>query len=153
MEIKNIKEIATLLGSKVTLYAVCPRVSGGRILRNKVLKVDNIYNYTYSLGVLTNERRDMIEIFRRSFSGTYPRDNSIKPEDEINTSARIFTSEEDAKEALKDSVKVLAYKAIESVDRILAKIARDKKKLKEKEDKYKALKNEYYEMSVKRFSK
>jgi hypothetical protein len=153
MEIKNIKEIATLLGNKVTLYAVCPRVSGGRILRNKVLKVDNINNYTYSLGVLTSEKRDMIEIFRRSFSGTYPRDNSIKPEDEINTSARIFTSEEDAKEALKDSVKVLSYKAIESVDRILAKIARDKKKLKEKEDKFKALKNEYYEMSVKRFSK
>lgn len=153
MEVKNIKEIATLLGNKVTLYAVCPYVSGGRMLRNKVLKVDDIYNYTYSLGVLTNGRRDMIEIFRRSFSGTYPRDNSIKPEDEINTLARIFTSEEDAKEALKDSVKVLSYKAIESVDRILAKIARDKKKLKEKEDKFKALKNEYYEMSVKRFSK
>lgn len=153
MEVKNIKEIDTLLGNKVTLYAVCPYVSGGRILRNKVLKVDGIFNYTYSLGVHTNGRRDMIEIFRRPFSGTYPRDNSIKPEDEINTHARIFTSEEDAKEALKYSAGVLSYKAIESVDKILAKIAREKKKLKEKEDKFKALKNEYYEMSVKRFSK
>jgi len=152
MEIKNISEIATLIKNKVVLFAVCPYVADGKITRNKVVKIDDMYNYTYSVGVFVKGRRDMFDIFKRSYSG-YPRDKAIRPEDEINTSARIFTSEEEAKEALKDAVKVLSYKAIESVNRVLAKIAKDKKKLKEKEDKFKALKNEYFEISASKFSK
>ena len=145
MELRKIEEI---INRKKTsdLYIVYPKVNSGKIIDDKVLKIRSINDYYW--GVIVEYSRGYSTIYRKE-----SRHEEINPDTEINTQARVFTDEEEAANALKDSVRVLSYDAIKSVDGILKRISEQKSKLKRKEDKYKALKKEYFEMSLSKFSK
>jgi hypothetical protein len=145
MELIKIEDI---INRKKTsdLYIVCPKVYSGKIIDNKVLKIRSVNDYYW--GVIVEYSRGYSTIYRKE-----SRHEEINPDTEINTQARVFTDEEEAANALKDSVRVLSYDAIKSVDKVLKRISEQKSKLKIKEDKYKALKKEYFEMSLSKFSK
>lgn len=145
MELRKIEDIKNRFKDS-TLYSVYPKVYSGKIINNKVLKIRNVEDYY--LGVIVAYSNGYSIIYRKE-----SRHEEINPDTEINTQARIFTDKEEAANALKDAVRVLSYDAIKSVDGILKRISEQKSKLKRIEDKYKALKKEYFEMSLSKFSK
>lgn len=145
MELRKIEDIKNRFKDS-TLYLVYPKVYSGKIIDNKVLKIRSVNDYYW--GVIAEYARGWFTIYRKNISH-----EEINPGTEINTQVRIFTDEEEAANALKDAVRVLSYDAIKSVDGILKRISEQKSKLKIKEDKYKALKKEYFEMSLSKFSK
>ena len=145
MELRKIEDIKNRFKDS-TLYSVYPKVYSGKIIDNKVLKIRNVEDYYW--GVIVVYSHGYSTIYRKE-----SRNEEINPDTEINTQARIFTDKEEAENALKDAVRVLSYDAIKSVDGILKRISEQKSKLKIKEDKYKALKKEYFEMSLSKFSK
>ena len=145
MELRKIKDIKNRFKDS-TLYSVYPKVYSGKIIDNKVLKILSVNDYYW--GVIVEYARGFSTIYRKERT-----EEEINSDTEINTQVRIFTDEEEAANALKDAVRVLSYDAIKSVDKVLKTISEQKSKLKRKEDKYKALKKEYFEMSLSKFSK
>ena len=151
MELKNVKQIESLAKNGVKLYLIYPDVSStGKILRNKVYEVVNCCNFRYAINLMTKPTDEFV-IFRKQ--GTWRGYEDVKDTDEINTKARVFASKDDAEKALDEEVKILSYEAIKYVDRQLKVIERSRERLNKKEEKYLALKQQYYEVSVKRFSK
>lgn len=151
MELKNVKQIESLAKNGVKLYLIYPDVSStGKILRNKVYEVVNCCNFRYAINLMTKPTDEFV-IFRKQ--GTWRGYEDAKDTDEINTKARVFASKDDAEKALDEEVKMLSYEAIKYVDRQLKVIERSKERLNKKEEKYLALKQQYYEVSVKRFSR
>ena len=151
MELKNVKQIESLAKNGVKLYLICPIVSpSGKILRNKVYDVVNCCHFRYAVNLMTKPTDEFV-IFRKK--GTWHGYEDVKDTDEINTKVRVFASKDDATKALEDEVKLLSYEAIKRIDYQLKSIERSKERLKKKEEKYLALKQQHYEVSVKRFSK
>ena len=153
MELTSVKDIATLIKNKVTLYTVCPRVYTGKIINNKIYEIDGIINYRWGVDVVAKGGRAQFSIMTRKQYYNINAEPVITETDVINTRARIFTTEEDAKKGLADALQILSYDAIKSIDKVLKTINEQKKKLKEKEEKFKALKKEYFKISVSKFSK
>ena len=157
MEIKNIKQIQSLVKDGIKLYLIWPAISpGGKIQRDRVYEIVNCANYKYYFDVMTKPVSEFV-LLRKSTRWQpgfqHGEENELKDEDVINTKARVFASNEDAKKALVDEVKALSYEAIKRVDYHLKTIERSRERLAKKEEKLLALKKQHYEMSVKRFSK
>ena len=150
MELKNISQIQTCIKNGVKLYIVYPSInSNGLISDNKPLEIVNCCNYRYAFYVYTKKPYKQISIYNRKTTDPV----TVEPTDEINTKARVFTTIEDAKEAMDRELCSLSYTAIKYVDRTLERIQIQKEKLDKKQEKYDSLRKSYYEMSSKRFSK
>ena len=150
MELKKLCDIETLIKNGVTLYLVFPVVgSTGKIMRNKIYETVRAVKYSWYFDVVTKPANQFCLFFKRYNGPT----TIINEDDEISTKARIFTTKDEAKKVLSEEVAALSYKAIKLVDYQLKKISNSRATLDKREEKLRQLKEQYYEASVKRFSK
>ena len=116
MELKNISQIQTCVKNGIKLYMVYPSISMNGIIKyDKPQEIVNCCNYRYAFYVFTKKPYKQISIYNRKTTDTV----KVEPTDEINTKARVFTTIEDAKEAMDRELCSLSYTAIKYVDRTI----------------------------------
>ena len=137
MELRKVLEIFRYKGD---MWYINPYVIEGRISRFTVYKVnrnrhsDGWRHFTFD------------EFWGKGVYFTYKEKSDLTQDSEINTNVRVFTTRDEAKQALAEYEKMHAYKISESVDRKIKSLEAqkadiDKQIEKLKETKEKAFKN------------